>query len=1202
MVISLVIAIVVILSLVFIVRYRVKAVIKEVVRRETNGVYDLEFSKISINILAGKVKLRAVDFKPANGNADKKDYRITIGHLYLSLASWNQLLFHRRLFVDSLQLIEPAISMVQRPAQKNDRAFTSLQELFKSLKDISEIFKVHMLEITNGKISITGRTNEAPVLINNIDFRVENFGQQQRGNTHLRYADNVMLRIARQHWVFPSGQIIQFRNLSFSGNKQAFLLDSCSITMAPDNRGRRTSLYADQLLFRTNEIASVFEKSELNIDTLLCKSPVLSYAIPGNTKTDTVNDLNESIRQLPANINIKFINIENGQLHLISSDNKRTYRSEKANLKVYRLHIDHDPVANIRTGSIDLKLHEISFATRDSLYLLTVNEFSLDSNNLFCRNAYLKPSSKAKGNLAGIDLPSFTLFDISLNELLEKRLKAQIAVVEMPRFFFVPAEVKKRAVEAGIPVDKFYSTLKELAQLIDVRWLTIKDGQLGYHSGRSRLSMNDIDVEVNLVDFLRSADPEATKRSIHALNIGRLNLSRENTRVEMKDFFINGGQEVGKLRSLQVQVAAGIQLNAANLYWERFSWDDFVKNKSIHIDTLNIPTLSFLAGRPDDPPVVNKVGLPPFSINKLHIGKSVIDLKTGSNIAVRSNITSIASHELATYGNVVTWQSLQVGANNLFIKQDDKQVAIQQLQVAVPGNSQMQHLEYRDEVNRATIPEIKFQLRVHNTSLKELEFPFFTLYQPQIMISRSPAGHRPVKENKELLFMPVRIGELNIINGYVNYQQKDDPLHVAACFDVNIQQAAIVSMNDQVATLTGLLNVQWNDAKLVKRVQHGLFEIGNGSGQVTGYPLSVNFKNDNASIKNMVNYVSVTGGRILYTDSTTTASVSKITGNGKEGAFALQDVAIKPRHTLETFLKTSLWQKDYLTFHSSTITCKGINYQELLQDRALVIRSVLLQNPDLSTFRNKNIPFQHGVEKLMPTKLLAGIKVPVQIDSVQIQDASIDVHEVSVITKREGIVPIKKLNALFRNITSMPQEKDSLLLDASAQVLDYKIRTFRYAESYGDSLSRFRMEYGIAPMQLSHVTAVSNPLSAIAVTRGQADTLYARVSGNKYAAFGEINFYYHNLRVRLLNKEDTLKKSLFLNIESLLANGLIKSKNQDQDQIFFVRDRERFVFNYWVKTLFSGLVTSAGVKRNSKYKKMYNEAEEKYSLPAATLK
>ncbi len=65
-------------------------------------------------------------------------------------------------------------------------------------------------------------------------------------------------------------------------------------------------------------------------------------------------------------------------------------------------------------------------------------------------------------------------------------------------------------------------------------------------------------------------------------------------------------------------------------------------------------------------------------------------------------------------------------------------------------------------------------------------------------------------------------------------------------------------------------------------------------------------------------------------------------------------------------------------------------------------------------------------------------------------------------------------------------------------------------------------------MQLTHLTKVTKPLTAIAITGGRADTLYAQLSGNKYASFGQMNFHYHNLRVRLLNKEDSLKRSLLL--------------------------------------------------------------------------
>ncbi len=182
---------------------------------------------------------------------------------------------------------------------------------------------------------------------------------------------------------------------------------------------------------------------------------------------------------------------------------------------------------------------------------------------------------------------------------------------------------------------------------------------------------------------------------------------------------------------------------------------------------------------------------------------------------------------------------------------------------------------------------------------------------------------------------------------------------------------------------------------------------------------------DNTHLKNIINSINITGGRMFYSDSTTIATVANITGNGNAGAIAFRDVTIKPKTTLETFLRTSVWQKDYLTFRCDSISLLQINNQALLSDTALDIRSIYLQNPKVTTFRNKNMAFQHGIEKLMPTKLITGINRLVRIDSLQIKGGAVDVHEVSAITKRESIVPLTNLNATLTNIVSLPTEQDS---------------------------------------------------------------------------------------------------------------------------------------------------------------------------------
>lgn len=1198
--ISLDVAIVTFFSLAFIIKYRIRSVIKEVVRQETKGVYQLDFSKISIDFIKGRVKLHAVDLKPADTRADNKDYRLTINQLYFSLASWNQFLFHRKLFVDSLQLDLPYVTMYQRLAPKNNNGLTPIQEIFRSLKNISETFKVRMLVINNGRIDLYRKANDAPIVINNIGFRIENFGQKTHPDNHLRYADNVMLTIARQNWIFPSGQIIKFGNLFFSGQDQTFQVDSCSITTAPDSRGQRTSLFAEKFLFRTDELASVFEKNELNIDTLYCKSPLLSVAMPASTNTDTVSDLNESLHQLPGRINIKFINIENGQIHLTSSDGKRSYTGKKTNIKVYRLHIEHDPVTIIRTGGIDLDLHEITFASRDSLLTLTVNEFTLDSNNLVCRKAFLKPSPAFKGYLSGITLPAFTLFDINLNDLLERRLKGQVVVFEKPQFFFASGAAKKKAPENGIPINKFYSTLKDLAELIDVRWLTIKDGTLDYHSTISPvpvLSIKNIDAEINLANMLHSASLLATKRSIHAVNIGTLNLRKDITNIDLEDFFIDGNRDIGRLRSLKVQLLSGAQLNATNLYWERFSWEEFVRNKHIHVDTLNIPELDIHGQIPVNRPQENRGGLLPTTINKLLIKQSQIDLKTENNTELKAKADNISLKKLHAAGKLLSWQNLQAGLDSIFFKSDNKQIAIQQLSFAADGESAITNMQYLDSTNRVTIPEIKFQLPLNNSRFNNLHLPFLSIYQPEIIISESQQGRRPVAKNTAAVFTPFQIGKLNIIDGIFSYQRNDNPLSIYARFGVHTLAGGIESGNKNALVFDNLfLNI--DTLNLVKPFENGSLVISGLRGGLTGYPLAVNFNGDNTHLKNVINSIYITGGNMLYSDSSVVASVSNISGNGKEGALAFSDVVIRPAKSQEAFLKTSIWQKDYLTFRCDSIGLQHINNLALLNDTVLAIRHIYLQNPHLSTFRDKNIAFQHGIEKLMPTKLIAALKMPVLIDSVQIKGASVDVHEISTVTKREGVVQLQHLDATLKKLVSRPNEHDSLVLDVSGRVLGYEMRTFRYAESYNDSLSGFTMHYGFSPMQLSHLTKITQPLSAVAITNGEADTLYAKLSGNNYGAAGEMNFYYRNLKVRLLNKDDTAKKSLLLIMKTLLANGFIRSNNQKQALMFFIRDRERFIFNYWVKIIFSGFITSAGVKKNRKYEKMYKKVAKKYSMPA----
>jgi hypothetical protein len=208
------------------------------------------------------------------------------------------------------------------------------------------------------------------------------------------------------------------------------------------------------------------------------------------------------------------------------------------------------------------------------------------------------------------------------------------------------------------------------------------------------------------------------------------------------------------------------------------------------------------------------------------------------------------------------------------------------------------------------------------------------------------------------------------------------------------------------------------------------------------------------------------------------------------------------------------------------------------------------------------------------------------------------VSEISSVTNKKGSIPLEKLNVLLTGITNRPQAGDSLTLSASAFLLDHNIRHFYYREAYGDSLSNFTAGVHASAMPLPPYSSITAPLAAVNVAAGNTDTLFAHWAGNKHGAIGTMNFHYQGLKVKLLDKHDPSKKHFLLSLENWVANSFVLRKtNTRGSRIFFMRDKEKFVFNYWIKTIMNGMLSSVGIKSDRKYLKQYKKAQELYVLP-----
>jgi hypothetical protein len=307
-----------------------------------------------------------------------------------------------------------------------------------------------------------------------------------------------------------------------------------------------------------------------------------------------------------------------------------------------------------------------------------------------------------------------------------------------------------------------------------------------------------------------------------------------------------------------------------------------------------------------------------------------------------------------------------------------------------------------------------------------------------------------------------------------------------------------------------------------------------------------------------------------------------------------------PRLTLGETFKKARWQQDYVTVKGRALILSGIQLAGDVRHPSVGIDKMILDGVSVEASRDKHLPFRHGIEKPMPTKLLDEAPLDIRVDTALLVNDNVTYNEMSIATNRWSSIDIGDINGTILDLKSRDNARDTLKIDARARLFDGHIRRFLYQESYGDSLSAFMARTALAAVDLKKISEVTIPAAAVSITDGYVDTAWSAWQGNRYACYGTMNFNFTRLRIKVLNKKDSLRRGFVPEVETWAARLLLPAANKRTSDIFFERDREKFVFNYWVKTQTSGILSALIREKDWSYRKRYDELARRYSLPART--
>lgn len=239
----------------------------------------------------------------------------------------------------------------------------------------------------------------------------------------------------------------------------------------------------------------------------------------------------------------------------------------------------------------------------------------------------------------------------------------------------------------------------------------------------------------------------------------------------------------------------------------------------------------------------------------------------------------------------------------------------------------------------------------------------------------------------------------------------------------------------------------------------------------------------------------------------------------------------------------------------------------------------------LKIFRDKRLPFKNKIKQL-PIAQLQNLPFTILIDTLKVTKSYVQYEEFGEDAKEPGGVYFDNLSAVIHKINNHSGEGNTELTASASFMGQGNIRL--YATMPWSPGKKTHVEGTLQDFPMPRINPMLQPITNFKVESGNMEKLSFKFVYNDTRSDGEIELNYTNLKLVTFKeenkhrengkkeKEGELQKD---NLKTFILNTFIFRKNMDEKvpeekrtgTVMFYRDNRKSIFNYWVKSLMSGI-------------------------------
>lgn len=247
------------------------------------------------------------------------------------------------------------------------------------------------------------------------------------------------------------------------------------------------------------------------------------------------------------------------------------------------------------------------------------------------------------------------------------------------------------------------------------------------------------------------------------------------------------------------------------------------------------------------------------------------------------------------------------------------------------------------------------------------------------------------------------------------------------------------------------------------------------------------------------------------------------------------------------------------------------------------LEKLTVQSANIDVFRSKALPRPHHKPKKLAFVAFKDLKVPITIDTIAVNQTNISYSEQLAKVSESGTVTFANLNGTFTDVTNDSaaiMQGHTIKLDVTAEVMHEALLEAHF--EFPMHKNGFHTTRGsLASLKAEQLNPILVPVGLIRAEAGTIHSLNFEMDLGPEKSSGWVQLEYSNLKIEVLDEEN-VEESGRQFFKTFLANLLkVKSHNNEEPlrrgDVSFERVQYKAIFNYWWKSLSSGLTDNIGI-------------------------